>query len=292
VRRRLVLVAAAAVALAVPGTALAHVTLVDSEPVTQSRVDRPPTEVRLRFNQPVTITSNAVDVLAPDGTVLSGTARTEDGGYVVVAPVSRLRTGQGYTVRWRVIGEDGHSPAGVFTFGVGIAAPPPTDAVGASGTTWRDDVARWALFGALALLIGSLVVRLLILRGTVPDELEKRFHLVSVVAAFLVIDVGIAAFVLRASNALQLPIADLPYGDLQPFAEKTRFGIAFLVMTLGFGVVAALLLVGWVFDRLEPLPWGIFFRSWSMASRAFGEYPALRRMSTARASASNSVSRE
>src|SRR4029079_5519125 len=51
VRRRLVLAAAAVVALAVPGTALAHVTLVDSEPVTQSRVDRPPTEVRLRFNE-------------------------------------------------------------------------------------------------------------------------------------------------------------------------------------------------------------------------------------------------
>jgi putative copper export protein len=85
----------------------------------------------------------------------------------------------------------------------------------------------------------------------VPAALEHRFHLVSVAAAFLVIDVGIVAFVLRASNALQLPFVDLPYGDLQPFAEKTRFGIAFLVMTIGFGVVAALLLVGWVFDRLE-----------------------------------------
>ena len=238
-------------ALAVPGTALAHVTHVDSEPVTQSRVDRPPTEVRLRFNEPVTITSNAVEVLAPNGTVLSGTARTEDDGRVVVAPVSRLRFGQGYTVRWRVIGEDGHSPAGVFTFGVGVNAPPPTEAVGASGTTWRDDVARWGLFAALALLIGPLTLRLLVLRGPVPGQLEHRFHLVSVIAAFLVIDVGIAAFVLRASNALQLPFVDLPYGDLQPFAEKTRFGIGFLVMTIGFGIVAALLLVGWVFDRLE-----------------------------------------
>jgi copper transport protein len=251
VRRRVVVLAVAAAALILPGSALAHVTLISSEPITQSRVDTPPTEVRLRFSQPVTISSNAVQVLAPDGTVLSGTARTEDEGYVVVAPVSRLVDGKGYTVRWRVIGEDGHSPAGVFTFGVGIAAPPPTDAVGASGTTWRDDVARWALFGALALLIGPLVVRLVILRGAVPDVLEKRFHILSVVAAFLVIDVGIAAFVLRASNALQLPITDLPYGDLQPFAEKTRFGVAFLVMTFGFGVIAALLLVGWVFDRLE-----------------------------------------
>ena len=224
-------------ALVAPSVAAAHVILESSVPAIQSQLDSPPTEVRLRFNQPVTITANAVQVLAPDGTVLSGTATTEDDGHVVVAPVSRIAPGHGYTVRWRAIGSDGHSPAGVFTFGVGVVAPPPTEAVGASGTTWRDDLARWALFGALALLIGPLVVRLVVLRGDpVPDRLERRFHLVGVVAAFLVVDVGIAAFVLRASNALQLPIAELPYGDLQPFAEKTRFGVAFLVMTVGFGV--------------------------------------------------------
>jgi copper transport protein len=248
---RRALVIGALVALIVPAAASAHVTLVGSEPVTQSRVDVPPTEVRLTFNGPVTISPNAIRVLAPDGTLVSGPARTEGGGHVVVAPVSGLVDGRGYTVRWRVIGSDGHSPAGVFTFGVGIAAPAPTDAVGASGTTWRDDLARWGVFGALALLIGPLVVRLVVIRGSVPPQLERLFHVVGVVSAFLVIDIGITAFVLRASNALQVPIADLPYADLQPFAEKTRFGLAFLVMTLGFGVVAALLLVGWVLDRLE-----------------------------------------
>jgi copper transport protein len=249
-RRAWAAVGVVILALLVPSTASAHVTLVRAEPATQSRLETAPKEIRLHFNQPVTITSSAIQVLAPDGTLLSGTAATQENGYVVVAPVSRLAAGQGYTVRWHVIGDDGHSPSGVFTFGVGVAAPPPTEAVGASGTTWRDDLARWALFASLALLIGPLVVRLLILRGPVPARLEHRFHLVGVVASMLVVDVGIAVFVLRASNALQLPIADLPYGDLQPFAEKTRFGIAFLVMTVGFGVVAALLLVSWIFDRL------------------------------------------
>jgi copper transport protein len=262
---RLALVGAAAVALVLPSAALAHVTLESAEPATQSRVESPPTEIRLRFNQPVTVTSNAVQVLAPDGTILSGTAQVEDDGFVVVAPVSRLIRGLGYTVRWRVIGSDGHSPAGVYTFGVGVAAPPPTEAVGSSGTTWRDDVARWALFGALALLLGPLVVRMVILKGPVPEILERRLHLTGVVAAFLVVDVGIVAFVLRASNALQLPLADLPYGDLQPFAEKTRFGIAFLVMTVGFGVIAALLLVSWIFDRVE-LRWPALALSLALVS--------------------------
>ncbi len=263
--RKLALLCVLAAALVLPSSALAHVTLESSVPETQSRLETAPQEIRLVFNQPVTITENAIQVLAPDGGELSGPARIESDGYVVVAPVSRLAERRAYTVRWRVIGGDGHSPAGVFTFGVGVDAPPPTDAVGASGTTWRDDLARWALFGTLALLIGPLALRLVVLRGPVPEQLERRVHLVSVVAAFLVIDVGITAFVLRASNALQLPIADLPYGDLQPFAEKTRFGVAFLVMTVGFGIVAALLLVGWVFDWLE-LRWPALALSLALVS--------------------------
>jgi putative copper export protein len=120
--------------------------------------------------------------------------------------------------------------------------------VGARATTWKDDLARWLFFAALALVIGPLVLRLVVLRGPIPQTLERRFHIVSTVAALTVINVGIVAFVLRASNALQLPLPDLLYGDLQPFAEKTRFGIAFLALTLGFGVVATLLLFAWVAD--------------------------------------------
>lgn len=254
-RRALVAGVASLAALALPGIATGHVTLSGTSPSTQSTVDTPPTNIRLRFNQPVTITSRAIQVLAPDGTVLSGTARTVEGDLVVIAPVSRLSRGSAYTVRWRVGGQDGHSPSGVFTFGVGVPAPPPTEAVGARGTTWKDDLARWLLFATLALVIGPLGVRLLVLRGPVPESLERRFHLVTSVAAISVINVGIAAFVLRASNALQLPLADLVYGDLQPFAEKTRFGIAFLVMTIGFGVVGTLLLLAWVSD-LNALRWG------------------------------------
>jgi copper transport protein len=250
-RRALLIAAAVAAALVVPATAQAHATLDRAEPATQSRISEPPTQVRLRFNSAVTITSNAIRVYAPDGRLLSGPARSVDNDLVVVAPVEGLTRGSAYTVRWRVTGPDGHSPAGVFTFGVGVKAPPPTEAVGASGTTWKDDLARWLLFAALALVVGPLVVRLLVLRGPVPYALERRFHLVTTIAAFAVIDVGIAAFVIRASNALQLPIGELLYGDLEPFAEKTRFGIAFLVMTVGFAVVATLLLLAWVLDRLE-----------------------------------------
>ena len=251
-RRRLSVAAAAtAAALLAPAPAGAHATLVEATPATQSQVRDAPTEVRLGFTEPVTVAPGAIQVLGEDGTVLSGAASVSADGRLVTAPARGLRSGSWYTVRWRVTGTDGHSPAGVFTFGVGVAPPPPTEAAGARGTTWRDDVARWALFAALALLVGPLTVRLVVLRGEIPPALERRFHLLTTVAAFAVIDVGIVAFLVRASNALQLPLGDLLYGDLQPFAEKTRFGVAFLVMTVGFSLVAALLSLAWVFDRLD-----------------------------------------
>jgi copper transport protein len=250
-RRRHAFAAALAAALALPAAAGAHASLTSATPETQSRVATAPTEIRLHFNSAVTAGPEAIRVLAPNGRVVSGASRVVDGGRIVTAPVSNLRKGSAYTVRWRVTGSDGHSPAGVFTFGIGVKPPPPTEAVGAGGTTWKDDVARWLLFAAIALVIGPLAIRLLVLRGDVPAPLERRLYLVPVIASFAVIDVGIAAFVIRASNALQMPVADLLYGDLQPFAEKTRFGIAFLVMTVGFAVVASLLLLAWIFDRTE-----------------------------------------
>jgi copper transport protein len=249
-RRLAPLAAVLLIALAVPATAAAHATLAGAYPETQSRLEAAPKEVRLAFTQVVTAGSSAILVLAADGRVVSGEAHVSDDGRIVVAPVSGLRRGEAYTVRWRVTGPDGHSPAGVYTFGIGVAAPPPTEAVGAGATTWKDDAARWLLFATLALVIGPLAIRLLVVRGPVPDRLERRFHVVATVAAFAVVDVGIAAFVLRAANALQLPVVDLLYGDLTPFAEKTRFGIAFLAMTLGFAVVAALLMLAWIFDWL------------------------------------------
>ena len=96
----------AVVALLAPNAALGHVILESSQPATQSRLDAPPSEIRLRFNQAVTVSPGAIQVLAPDGTVLSGSATTSDEGRVVSAPVSRVARGAGYTVRWRVIGAD------------------------------------------------------------------------------------------------------------------------------------------------------------------------------------------
>jgi copper transport protein len=248
---------AVAVALIVPTGAAAHATLEEATPSEQGRVERPPTEVVLRYDQSVTAPPNAVVVYGADGRIVSGAVTQSDGGTVIRVPVAGLQRGEAYTVRWRELSADGHIGTGVFTFGVGVEPPSPTEAVGASGMTWRDDAARWALFLSLALVIGVVGIRLLVLPGVVDARVERRVHMLGTAGALLALNAGIAGFVIRSANALQVSSVDLLYADLSPFAESTRFGRAFLVTTLGFGVCLTILVVAWVLDR-PMLRWPAF----------------------------------
>lgn len=250
------LLAVTIVALVLPGAASAHATLVGISPPTQSRLDRPPAAIALHFDQTVTTTARAIQVFSAAGRNVSGPT-VRPSGRDLSAPVRGLRRGEAYTVRWRATSSDGHTGSGVYTFGIGVTPPPPTDAYGATGPTWTDDAARWALFVALALLLGTTGLRLLVLREPVPVPLSNRLYGVAAVGGIATLNVGIAAFVMRADDALQLPFGELLYGDLSPIATKTRFGLAFIAMTLGYAAVTALVLLAWIFD-LPFLLWPSF----------------------------------
>jgi copper transport protein len=255
--RRAVAATCVLVALAAPAAASAHATMQEATPAVQGRVEVPPKEVTLRFDQSVETLPNALVVLAPDGSRLSGAVRQTDRNTMVRVPLRGAVRGQAYTVRWRVVSADGHVTSGVFTFGVGVPAPPPTEAVGASGVTWRDDAARWALFLSLALMIGVVGIRLLVLPREIDPRVERRVYLLGVLGAFLALNAGIAGFVIRSANALQVGGVDLLYADLSPFAESTRFGTAFLVTTFGFGICLTILLLAWAL-ALPVLRWPAF----------------------------------
>jgi copper transport protein len=244
--RRALLVTAAA-ALAFPAEAFAHASLEHTWPSFRQRVETAPSSVRLNFDQAVTVLPGSVTVYAAGGKVVSGQARSGADNHFVVTPVRKLPKGP-YTVRWHVLSSDGHVVSGVYTFGVRYAAPPPTEAYGASGPTRTEHVVRWAYFLALALLVGGLGFRLLVIRGPLPRRAERRFYVVTGIGAVAVLEVGIAAFLLRAEDALQLPFGRLLYGDLSPIVGGTRFGQAFIAMTLGFALVAALLYLAWLTD--------------------------------------------
>lgn len=245
-------VAAVLTALAVPGAAYGHASLTAGVPSYGQRLAASPAQVRLHFDQGVKVFPRSIRVLTSDGTVVSGPARNGPDSHDMVAPLRRLPRG-GYTIRWFALSNDGHTVSGVYTFGIREAAPPILQAYGSTGPTRTEELLRWIYFLSLALLIGGMTFRLGILPRVVPAAAERRSFIVMGIGVVLVLEVGIAAFLLRAEDALQLPFTKLLYGDLSPIAKGTRFGLAFMAMTLGYAVVAALVFLSWLTDRIRLL---------------------------------------
>ena len=250
-------------ALALPGAAWAHATLKQAIPTFGKRIQQSPRFVELRFDQSVKVLPNAITVYSANGKIVSGPSRGGTDRRVVTAPLRKLARGA-YTVRWRAISADSHVVSGVFTFGVRHRAPPATEAFGASGPTTTEHVVRWLYFLALALVAGGLGFRLLIVRGPLPPRAQRRFYWLVGAGAVGAIEVGALAFILRAEDALQLPFGPFFYGDLSPLVA-TRFGTAFVAMTLGFALVTALLFLAWLTDRTWLL-WPAFLLAVGFAS--------------------------
>ncbi|HVN62942.1 MAG TPA: CopD family protein [Gaiellaceae bacterium] len=249
---RAALVLAVLAALAAPGTAFAHASLTSGVPSYGERLAASPAQVRLHFDQGVKVFPRSILVLTVDGRVVSGPARSGTNPHDMVASLPRLPKG-GYTIRWYALSSDSHTVSGVYTFGVGVAAPPIMQAYGSSGPTRTEDVVRWLYFLSLALLIGGMTFRLVVLPAAIPAAAERRSFIVMGLGVVFVLEIGIVAFLLRAEDALQLPLSKLLYGDLSPIAKGTRFGLAFLAMTLGYAMVAALVFLAWLLDRIRLL---------------------------------------
>src|SRR5436305_4963806 len=209
------------VALAFPAVASAHATLRSTTPSFRSELEQGPSVIRLRFDQHVKVLPGSIRVLNGVGKNFAGVARVD--GTDVVARVRHLKLGA-YTVRWQAISADSHVVSGVWTFGVRVPAPRVENAYGAGGPTVTEHLVRWVWFLGIALTIGALGLRLVVLRGLpVPRPLERRIAVAAGLGAVVALHAGIAAFSLRAEDALQLPFGRFLYGDLSPMAQ-TRFG--------------------------------------------------------------------
>jgi copper transport protein len=246
--RRLALIGL--LALVFPAAAMAHATLRSTTPHFGKELKGSPGTIRLHFDQEVRVVPGSVEVLSSTGKNYAGAVHTNRTN--IIAVVRSLPRGA-YTVRWHAISADSHVVSGVWTFGVGVRAAPINEAFGAGGPTMTENIVRWLWFLSLALTIGSLGFRLICLRGLdVPLALERKLAVAAGIGVAASLQVGIAAFSLRAEDALQLSFGKFLYGDLSPMTD-TRFGEAFIVMTLGFAVVLALIFLSWLTDRVALL---------------------------------------
>jgi copper transport protein len=145
----LALTVAAASALAPP--AAAHAVLLHTEPPDGSILAVAPTAVRLVFDNGVHPASGNQVIRNGGGSVLAGAPHIERGRMLVLPLEPRLAAGD-YSVRWRVISDDGHHESGVLAFAVGAGRGPPLPELEAGGGLAASTVAARALFFAGLLL--------------------------------------------------------------------------------------------------------------------------------------------
>ena len=247
------LVATALAALALPAAASAHASLDSASPEFRQRLERSPEQVVLRFSQVIEPIPNGIVVRDEDGRLVSRPAHLGADRRSLTVKLLPLARGA-YAVRWQTLSvSDGHIVSGLYTFGLGVEAPPPTEAVGASGPTTTEKLVRWLAYVGLAVLAGGLALRLLALPPVLPERLDQAFFVLVGTATVVTIDAGIAALLLRADAALQLPLDRFLYADLSPFAGGTRFGIAWVWMTLGGALTGGLLTLAWLRRSRTPL---------------------------------------
>ena len=159
---------------AFPAAALAHASLLRSDPAAGSVVPQAPTQIVLHFDEPVQDAGSAV-VSSRGASVEAGHARLEHGdSRALVIP---LRSGLGdgdYTVRWRVVSSDGHIVSGVVAIGVGRNRPPPQAATTeTSSLDWPFLAARFAYFLGLMLLVGGAIYRVAVFRPAIAAVTGK-----------------------------------------------------------------------------------------------------------------------
>ncbi len=103
---------------ALAGQAFAHAHLKNSAPGDKAAVASP-SELDLTFTEEMNLKFSGLTVTGPDkGQVKLGEGMLEDGGKVLMVPVSDKLAPGSYTVDWHVLSTDGHKTEGNFTFTV------------------------------------------------------------------------------------------------------------------------------------------------------------------------------
>jgi methionine-rich copper-binding protein CopC len=141
----------AVAALVLPASAWAHAALLQTVPLASRTINTAPTEVRLRYSEPVEPRFAIVSVTDAAGRqVTDGNPSTAPGSpQTLVTPLRRVPEGW-YLVFWRVISADGHPVRGAFTFAVGPNPGPPPQfrvpSLSETATTTQLLIARWVVF--------------------------------------------------------------------------------------------------------------------------------------------------
>ena len=134
------------VVLSFPAPASAHNTFQSSTPADGSVVVDPPVQISMIFTDPVPLETATAEVIEASGvrTDLTGLTHGPLGATEVVAALPSLTPGE-ITVRWRLVGPDGHPLTGRVRFTISAAAVDPASTPPATTSSPPDSSSPAAL---------------------------------------------------------------------------------------------------------------------------------------------------
>ena len=187
-----------------PHPAQAHAAVVGLNPNAGAILTAAPQELRIDFSEPVTPFGRGIDVYAPDGRRVSGTAKAQ--GTALFGPLGdyqHLPEGT-YLVEWRVVAQDTHPSRGAYTFSVGHpgAVPAGLQQAGDLGSVaplglLLQALSRWLHFIGFALAFGTVAFQLFVLR--LPETPLPLRRLAYAGIAFLLVAEPVALVAQAAS---------------------------------------------------------------------------------------------
>ncbi|MFF5004495.1 copper resistance CopC/CopD family protein [Streptomyces phaeochromogenes] len=162
------------------GPVSAHSAVRETTPGEGTVLKSAPKQVTMTFTESVGITDDSLRVLSPENRRVNAgdTEHASGRSDSVRVPLDDGLADGTYTVAWRVVSADSHPISGAFTFSIGkpsettaaVSAEPAVNS--ASGALY--DIARYAAYAAVALLIGAATF-VLVCR---PDSAEPLRGLV------------------------------------------------------------------------------------------------------------------
>lgn len=176
-----------------------HTALEAASPGEGARVERPVTEIRLRFTTEVQAALSSITLRGPSGVVASTEEPgvvTGSGGQELRLPLEDPLPGGAYTVEWRTAGPDSHPIEGRYDFRVQASArtPDTADDTARSGAAGGDTAAggppgalepdaegagrpgavsiaiRWLFFLSILGMVGTVATRAVVLTQISRDD--------------------------------------------------------------------------------------------------------------------------
>jgi copper transport protein len=257
-RAALTTLVAVLAALAVVPTAGAHAQLIATTPANDAVVDAAPTQVTLRFSEPVEAAFGAIRVY-------DARARRVDAGELDRPSEHEVRAsldgglGRGtYTATWRVVSADGHPVSGAFVFHIkepganpaGVAAQVLEGGTPHSVTVLFSVVR--ALDFLLLLFVAGGTLMLMIGLGAASALARTRLSVLLACGAVCLASVAVAGIVLQGAAAGGFGLREALSRDVVSAVLRTRFGEVWAAEAVLAVILATLLLAR---RRLGRLAW-------------------------------------